>query len=137
MTPISRAEIIARARTWAVAPRAYSQEAYDEISGYRLDCSGFVSMAWALRPPGETTVELPDYCVLIDIDDLRRGDAVMNGGPGTWGDAGHVMLFDAWSDETRTSFWSYEQVSAGTVHRIVPFPAAPYQPYRLRVVTGR
>ena len=134
---ISRTEIIERARIWVDAPRRYSQEDNDPASGYRLDCSGYASMAWRLAPPGETTVELPDYCVLIDKDDLLPGDAVMNGGPGTYGDAGHVMLFDAWADPDRTAFWTYEQISAGTVHRIRLFPPPPFRSYRLRTVAGR
>jgi hypothetical protein len=131
---ISRDEIIARARTWVAAPRPYSQVDNDPVSGYRLDCSGYVSMAWRLDRPGMTTVELPDYCELIDKDELRQGDAVMNGGPGTDGDAGHVMLFDAWADVGRTSFWTYEQVSVGTVRRVRPFPDLPYRSYRPRAV---
>ena len=132
---VSRAQIIERARTWVDKPRRYSHEDNDPVSGYRLDCSGYVSMAWRLAPPGETTVELPDYCVLIDKDDLLPGDAVMNGGPGTYGDAGHVMLFEAWADEGRTALWTYEQISAGTVRRIRLFPDLPFRSYRLRTVT--
>jgi hypothetical protein len=131
---ITRAEIMARARTWVSEPRRYSQEDNDPISGYRLDCSGFVSMAWRLDPPGETTVELPDHCLEIDKRDLRYGDAVMNGGPGTDGDAGHAMLFDSWAGPAGASFWTCEQISRGTVRRIVPFPAPPYRSYRLRTV---
>jgi hypothetical protein len=134
--PIDRAEIMARAHSWLASPRRYSQDDNDPVSGYRLDCSGYVSMAWRLDPPGETTVELPDYCVLIGPDELRSGDAVMNGGPGTSGDAGHVMLFDSWADADRTSFWTCEQISAGTVRRVIPFPALPYRSYRLRTVSG-
>lgn len=136
MTPISRAEIMERARIWVDRPRRYSQEEDDPVSGYRLDCSGYVSMAWRLDPPGETTVELPDYCVRIDKDDLLPGDAVMNGGPGTDGNAGHVMLFDGWVDAGRTALWTCEQISTGTVRRMKPFPALPYLPYRLRAVTA-
>lgn len=131
---ISRAEILARARLWVDLPRRYSQEENDPVSGYRLDCSGFVSMAWRLAAPGETTVELPDYCVLIGKDDLLPGDAVMNGGPGTDGNAGHVMLFDAWADAGRTGLWAYEQIATGTVRRVLPFPVLPYRSYRLRTV---
>jgi hypothetical protein len=133
---ISRTEIMGRARTWVDAPRRYSQEENDPVSGYRLDCSGYVSMAWRLAAPGETTVELPDYCVLIDKDDLLPGDAMMNGGPGTDGNAGHVMLFAAWADAGRTALWAYEQIATGTVRRVLPFPAVPYRPYRLRTVAA-
>jgi hypothetical protein len=136
MTPISRDEIIARARIWLRAPRRYSQEDIDPKTGYRLDCSGYASMAWRLEPPGPTTVELPDVCHLVDRDDLRRGDAVMLGGPGTYGDAGHIILFEQWADETHTNFRAYEQVSRGTVYHLRPFPPSPpYLAYRYRLVS--
>jgi hypothetical protein len=132
---ISRAEIIARARSWAAVPRRYSQEDCDPVTGYRLDCSGFTSMAWRLDPPGPTTVDLPDLCELIDPGDLRAGDAVMLGGPGTDGDAGHAIIFDAWVGRNRAWFSAYEQVSAGTVHHVRAFPdSPPYLAYRYRKV---
>ena len=138
-----RDEIMARARVWANAPRRYSQEDVDPESGYRLDCSGYLSMAWGLEPPGLTTVELPDLCRLIDRDDLRPGDALMVGGPGTDGDAGHAILFEAWADADRRRVSVFEQVgSRGTVHRVIDYPPPPYLAYRHRDVeagdaTGR
>jgi hypothetical protein len=133
--PIGRDEIIARAQGWISSPRPYSQHDCDPVTGYRLDCSGYVSMAWRLDPPGPTTVELPDVCVRIDREELRRGDAVMLGGPGTYGDAGHVILFDTWAGDGHTCFRAYEQIRAGTVHRVMQFPASPpYVPYRYRLV---
>ena len=133
MPAIGRAEILARARTWAGQPRRYSQEDRDPDSAYRLDCSGYVSMAWQLDPPGLTTVELPDLCVQIPNDDLRPGDIVMIGGPGTTGDAGHAIIFEAWAVGGPGMFWAYEQISAGTVHRLRAFPPSPpYLSYRYR-----
>lgn len=136
MDTIGRDEIIARARTWTAAPRRYSQQDIDPVSGYRLDCSGYVSMAWGLAAPGLTTVELPDVCVRIEREELRTGDAVMLGGPGTEGDNGHVILFEDWADAEHTRMRVYEQIGQGTVHRIIEFPSSPpYLPYRYRLVS--
>lgn len=135
---IARAEILARARVWADCSRRYSQEDNDPETGYRLDCSGYVSMAWRLDPPGPTTVELPDLCVLIDREALRPGDALMLGGPGTEGDAGHVLLFEHWVDDAHTRIRAYEQTGAGTLHHLRRFPdSPPYLPYRYRMVRDK
>ena len=135
MRAIGRDKIIARARGWAMAPRPYSQEDCDPASGYRLDCSGYVSMAWHLDAPGLTTVELPDLCVQIENSELLPGVIVMVGGPGTEGDAGHAIIFEAWADPEQTRFWAFEQVTAGTVHRLRMFPPSPpYLSYRYRVI---
>ncbi len=136
MKPIRRDEIIARAQTWARAPRPYSQNDCDAVTGHRLDCSGYASMAWRLEPPGPTTVELPDVCRMIDRVELRRGDAVMLGGPGTSGDAGHIILFEEWADESHLLFRAYEQVRRGTVYHVRRFPdSPPYLAYRYRMVS--
>jgi hypothetical protein len=132
---LRRDEIMGRARLWASTPRRYSQEDCDPETGYRLDCSGYVSMVWGLDPPGLTTVELPDLCRLIDPHELLPGDVLMVGGPGTEGDAGHAILFDTWDDRARRRVLVYEQTgSVGTVHRVIDYPAPPYLAYRHRDV---
>ena len=130
---LRRDEIMNRAWSWATAPRRYSQEDVDPDTGYRLDCSGYLSMVWGLEPPGLTTVELPDVCLRIGRTELLPGDALMVGGPGTSGDAGHAILFEAWADEDRGRVSVFEQTgSHGTVHRVIEYPAAPYLAYRFR-----
>jgi hypothetical protein len=61
---------------------------------YRSDCSGFVSWAWELPPPGRTTRNFApfqtDLTHTIDALDLRAGDAVNN--------SDHIMLFKTWTD---------------------------------------
>jgi hypothetical protein len=51
--PITRDEVIARARAWHRRRVLYSSA--DHYQGYRQDCSGFVSYSWRLSPPGQTT----------------------------------------------------------------------------------
>jgi hypothetical protein len=135
MKAIGRNEIIARARGWTTIPRRYSQEDSDPESGYRLDCSGYVSMAWQLDVPGLSTVELPDLCLRIESHELLAGDVVMIGGPGTAGDVGHAIIFESWADAERTRLWAFEQVSAGTMHHVMTFPSSPpYLSYRYRLI---
>jgi hypothetical protein len=63
-----------------------------EWDPYRSDCSGFVSWAWELPPPGRTTKNFApfqtDLTHVIAADELRPGDAVNN--------SEHVMLFEKW-----------------------------------------
>jgi hypothetical protein len=134
--PLNSREVIARAQQWIVAPRPYSQELTDPESGYRMDCSGYVSMAWGLDPPGLSTVELPDVATLITKEELRPGDVVMIGGPGTEGDAGHVILFERWRDPDMTRMWAFEQTGRSTLHHVIDYPPAPYLPYRRRPGPG-
>ncbi|HVQ93492.1 MAG TPA: hypothetical protein VMU51_20815 [Mycobacteriales bacterium] len=129
---MARAAILARAQWWLDRPRPYSQQDCDPVSGYRLDCSGYVSMAWQLAPPGLTTVEPPDECVPISDEELAAGDALMLGGPGTGGDAGHVLLFDRWAGAG--GLWAYEHTGGGSKHHVLGRPGPEFLPYRFRAV---
>jgi hypothetical protein len=53
---ITRAEVIARAQDWVNRKIPYSQTATTD--GYRQDCSGMVSMAWASSKPGHVTYNM-------------------------------------------------------------------------------
>ncbi|MCP2262307.1 Repeat domain-containing protein, partial [Streptoalloteichus tenebrarius] len=137
---VTRREVIDRAKTWLTAhnggPVPYNQNAHHD--GYRADCSGFVSMAWKLDRPGLTTVTLPNVADLIDKNDLRPGDVLMNGGPGTGGDNGHVVIFEKWVDTAKTRYLGIEQAgypANGTVYREISYPYggdARFKPYRYR-----
>jgi hypothetical protein len=137
MAAPSREAILARARSWAEAARPYSQELNDPASGYRMDCSGYLSMTWGLPAPGLDTVRLPDVAERIEWSELTPGDAVMKAGPGTEGDNGHAILFAGWADTACDRMWVFEQVEPHTVHRAIVVPQSPpFQPYRLRTLPG-
>jgi cell wall-associated NlpC family hydrolase len=92
VAPISRTDVLARARGWVDAKVPYSMKAY--YGGYRTDCSGFVSMAWR-ADDSYTTRSL--YLVSHEIakDELKPGDALL--WRKTYGDEiGHVRLFGGW-----------------------------------------
>jgi hypothetical protein len=128
--PISRSEVIARGEIWAQSPRFYSQEVIDPATGYRQDCSGFVSMALHLSPPGRSTINLPGVAHIIGKEELMQGDLIMNGGPGTGGDNGHVMIFDRWASSDHRMVVVYEQTPPHTFHHAVSYPGGPFKPYR-------
>lgn len=113
--PITRDEIIARAQYWIQNPPGpYSSQTYvkgiknpgvSPTVGYRLDCSGLVSMALHLgsNPPTST---LPQFGDKIDPSDLRPGDYVNS--PVRTNNMNHVMLFDQWADKSRGLMWVYD-----------------------------
>ncbi|SLN00982.1 cell wall-associated hydrolase [Brevibacterium yomogidense] len=132
-----RQAIIDRARHWTSQNIAYSMYDYfpdpDGVQ-YRTDCSGFVSMAWGLDS-SLSTVTLPDVAHPIAKEDLQPGDILLKGGPGTAGAAGHVTIFEGWTDESMTSYNGLEQAGAtGAVEREIAYPYDQddsYVPYRL------
>ncbi|MEV6235960.1 hypothetical protein [Lentzea sp. NPDC051838] len=140
---ISRADMIARAKTWLTAnnggPVPYSQTSYWGSEGYRQDCSGYVSMAAKIGAPGQRTVELYDtYSTRIAAADLRWGDIVVD--PNGTGTTRHVVIFDKWADPYKTAYWAYEQRDVyGTSHRVVKYGLSGtdgYFPRKLNNVTG-
>lgn len=105
--------VIERAMFWVEDPRDCSMENFDigpgEDSGilWRMDCSGFVSMALAVRfddnPTGLTTETLhPDggYEISHSIskDDLLPGDFILQKNADSESGVGHVVLFNGWVD---------------------------------------
>lgn len=111
-------DAMVRAQSWLDARVPYSQSRTftNQYGTYRTDCSGFVSMVWALAS-SYTTRTLPQVAVQIAKEDLMPGD-IMNS-PGY-----HAAVFAGWVDETMTSYWAYEQSGSknGMVYRQVPYP---------------
>jgi hypothetical protein len=118
--------VLARARTWLTAwnggpvPYLVSNDPADLLGGYRRDCSGYVSMALGLPGPGLDTSDLAVRSHPLLKGDLRPGDLLINPAPGG---AGHVVIFERWTDATMTSYMGYEQAGdTGTIHRQIPYP---------------
>jgi cell wall-associated NlpC family hydrolase len=129
--------VLARAATWLTAwagdpvPYLSSADPATWLNGYRRDCSGYASMALDLAGPGLTTAELAARSTPITQSELHPGDLLINPAPDS---AGHVVIFDRWTDDTMTSYLGYEQSGdGGTHHRVIPYPYFanyPMQPYR-------
>ncbi|HEY1547724.1 MAG TPA: hypothetical protein VGG28_07890 [Kofleriaceae bacterium] len=108
---------VARGMEWVAAEVPYCQSANHQPDGdsscaatcerpdnpawdaYRSDCSGFVSWAWGLPPPGHTTATLAPFdtsvSTAIDAAQLQPGDAINNDT--------HTMLFVGWTTADMTS----------------------------------
>lgn len=132
-----RDEIISRAQTWVDQGVPYNWDTtHPDPQGkqYRMDCSGFVSMAWGLDD-SLNTVTLPDVSHKIDKDELKPGDVLMKGGPGTEGANGHVVIFNGWANDDKTAYHALEENgSLGSVAHEVSYPYDQddsFIPYRL------
>lgn len=156
MAKISRGEILRRARLWPLSTVSYSQSAIHTATGYRQDCSGYISMCWGIPPnaqPGgwgglnTVTLVTGGYMSPIPASALLPGDAVAIAGPNTQGNAGHIVLFEKWDTTTptpRTHYFLYEQAGGtkGPIHRRVAYPypgysastTTPWRAYRFRDV---
>lgn len=133
---ITRSEVIRRASTfWPIGTVPYSQAAIHTPTGYRQDCSGYVSMCWGIPPnaaPGgwgglnTVTLVTGGWMKEIPPADLRPGDAVGVCGPGTGGDNGHIVIFEKWlnQDPNDDHYWLFEQAGGqrGPEHRVVNYP---------------
>lgn len=118
--------VLARAATWLTGwnggpvPYLSSADPATWLHGYRRDCSGYASMALGLPGPGLTTAELATRGIPIQKTQLRAGNLLINPAPDL---AGHVVIFDHWTDPTMTSYVGYEQSGdGGTHHRVIPYP---------------
>ncbi len=120
--PASAQGMLDRAYTWlGVVP--YCQCKKPGSSGYRADCSGYVSFIWQLPKPGNTTYQFPGgpsdngRAKAITWSDLTVGDALNFGGNHSAG-TGHVMLFAGWLNSAHTKLCSIEETHPGTTAHI-------------------
>ncbi|MEV7526176.1 hypothetical protein [Streptomyces sp. NPDC091371] len=140
--PVTREQVIARAKDWVKEEVPYSQGRWwkDDATGgsYRQDCSGFVSMAWQLKD-SLTTQSLPSVANrLAGFDQLEAGDALDN-------PAAHVVLFGGWTDKAKGDFVYYSESRPGrparkesaNIHdsRIAGHPRTSYIPMRYKKLT--
>jgi hypothetical protein len=140
---ITRDTVLQRSKRWVDLGVPYSQSSYFE--GYRQDCSGFVSMSWALTnasgsPVSPATDTLPGRGVAISKDRLLPGDMIVR--PKTATTWGHAVIFGGWVDSSRTYYWCYEQSNSagGSRLRQTPYPYWPssgsgFSPYRYTGIT--
>ncbi len=112
---VPRKTMIARGQRWVDKKVPYSQT--KTFEGYRTDCSGFVSMCWGLKKPGETTYTMSAPAISITKDQLREGDAINCYNK-------HILLFVGWTDSRKTHYIAMEEANSrvGTVKRTVPYP---------------
>jgi hypothetical protein len=127
---ISRNEVLARAQGWVDSPVRYSQT--KRHHGYRTDCSGYVSMAWATHTSW-STMSFHTVSHRIHTYQLEPGDALLKKGY-------HVRLFYGWLDEAHTQYVAYESgsgtVAVCRIHSIAEDLAFGYVPTRYDHVSG-
>jgi hypothetical protein len=126
---ISRTQIIERAASWLSPAVTYSQKAFHQnaYGRYRTDCSGYVSMAWALpgNPPNQNGgLDTPGLAVVsceIGKEELLPGDILLRVAGTNL--TRHVVIFAAWTCSERTAYWGFEQAGGiGTTYRIITYP---------------
>jgi hypothetical protein len=105
---IVRNDIMTRGRSWIDERVPYSQSSThkNQFGSYRTDCSGYVSMAWALDQ-SRTTYTLWDVTKPIGGAELQPGDALLKDSGGT----DHVALFVRWAGQGRPVVW--EEYTSG------------------------
>ncbi|MFF4306386.1 peptidoglycan-binding protein [Streptomyces sp. NPDC001601] len=132
--PITRTQIINRAKTWVTAKVPYSMSLY-WTDGYRQDCSGYVSMAWGLTG-NEWTGSLDQFGTKITKEELQPGDILLFHNPDDPEKGSHVVIFGGWTDYTHTSYAVYEQTPPHARSQPTPYAywsnSSKYVPYRYK-----
>lgn len=111
----ARQRVLDRGRNWVQRAIPYSMYAYasgPDADGYRwrTDCSGMIAMAYNLRDQSYYTGNLTDRFYPITKSSLQPGDIIGNlGDPASAGANGHVVIFNGWTDSSRTRFRTIEQ----------------------------
>ena len=103
-----RRTAIERGFGWLDANVPYSQS--QSYSGYRTDCSGFVSMCWELGTSYTTANFIQDtgeWSSLGSFGELSPADAMVY----RRGSSGHIMMFVGWNDAAQTEACVLEQAS--------------------------
>lgn len=121
---ITSSDAVSRAQQWVTAKLLYCQSPNGKPDGdtacssvcqrqsnpqwdpYRSDCSGFVSWAWGIAPPGHVTSTFAPFDTsvsnTIQAADLMPGDACnRNSG-------GHIVLFEKWVTPGKTALFMEE-----------------------------
>jgi len=96
-------------------------------TGYRSDCSGFVSYMWGI-PPGKQggawtkkkhSNNILKHAREIKKKDLQYGDAIYISNQ-------HIILFDKWANQDHSAYYAYQMCNRGDCkgfkHIKTPFP---------------
>lgn len=137
---------IDRALDWVHRGVMYCQCVTGASTPYRADCSGLVSLAWALPADapwgGNTTYHFNGgewdngRSKLISWDEIAIGDAVNYPGVVANG-TGHIRLFAGWRNAEHTRYCAIEEYSTGTPARIAEHSVtSSYRPIRLASWAG-
>ena len=89
--------MISRGQHWVDEKVPYDENG-KTYEGYRMDCSGFVSMCWELGT-SKSTKTLGEVAHNINKDDLQPGDAIICEGR-------HDVLFVGWTSSDRSHYVS-------------------------------
>ena len=152
LAALSRVQVMERAEIWVNRAIAYSQTGWANAAGdpvtspnagWRRDCSGFASMAWALSVPGQSTRTFRYVSQPTSKAALQPGDVLVSYN-------NHAVVFGGWADPAWTKYYAYEMSSSasrnstptpdGTIIRVTPYPYwgndQSYAPMRLPGITG-
>lgn len=116
-SPMTKKEFNRKIRKWKKTVKSYSH--VPNKSGYRNDCSGFISYMWDLPKKTYNGVysggpwtrnkgryNLKFWANKIKKKDLRNGDALLVMKPSY-----HVIMFDRWANKEKTKYYIYEMCS--------------------------
>ena len=94
-------------------------------TGYRSDCSGFISYMWDIPltdKGGLASLRTADwfkYSKPVSKEKLQSSDAILLPGK-------HVIMFDKWADKEHTFYWGYQMCNKkdcrGFTYMKLPFP---------------
>lgn len=110
LSQLTRAQVLERAQSWIDEHVMYSQSLYHQnrFGRYRQDCSGYVSMCWALGT-SYTTATILQVAHRIGWGELQGGDALHR----RVGSEGHIALFVGWVDGGHTQPIVQEEFDSG------------------------
>lgn len=136
---VYRTKVVARGKKWVTQKVPYSQSKCHHTAGpwgdyYRTDCSGFVSMVWALDNSYSTADFVKDRkgkWSTISWSALKPGDAVVYRKNGH----GHIVLFVGWANSAHSAIKAYEEKgtaygTVATVRYVSTLKSNGYHPIR-------
>ncbi len=122
---------------WEPGSVPYSQSALHYPDLYRTDCSGYVSMCWAIPldgywgGPSTVTLLSDGWMTEIPFSELGPADAVGLCGPNTAGNAGHIQFVESYNAPFGSAvIWEQAGGVWGPQRRQLKRITAGYKAYR-------